>query len=251
MLYGGTISDAFIGSDTKGSVNNATSEVTSSSGGDCDLKVTNYYGSSKRSEVYGDVNITISACSNSQVENVYGGSYDAQIHGNITMTITSGILKNVYGGNDRLGSIGGNITINIEEADACQPIIIQNLYGGGYNAPYPGEGAKRITNEKDESGHYTGAGVSYNSETGTYTGLTYADVTSGDITINVKSCTRIDNIYGGGLGSNAIVTGNTRVNVNMAKGAWAGASESVRLYWRNHSQHSVGRRLHRKSLYGR
>ena len=222
VLYGGTISDAFIGSDTKGSVNNATSEVTSSSGGDCDLKVTNYYGSSKRSDVYGDVNITISACSNSQVENVYGGSYDAQIHGNITMTITSGILKNVYGGNDRLGSIGGNITINIEEADACQPIIIQNLYGGGYNAPYPGEGAKKITNEKDESGHYTGAGVSYNSETGTYTGLTYADVTSGDITINVKSCTRIDNIYGGGLGSNAIVTGNTRVNVNMAKGAWAG-----------------------------
>lgn len=221
VLKGGTISDAFIGSDTKGTVQNASANVTSEKeGGDCTLKVTNFYGSSKRSDVYGDVYITVSACSDSQVENVYGGSYDAKIHGNITMTITSGILKNVYGGNDRLGSIGGDITINIEEADACQPIIIQNLYGGGYNAPYPGETAQRITNAKDPvTGYYVGAERSGDVYTGK--GFAYADVNSGNITINIRSCTRIDNIFGGGKGANASVTGNTRINVNMAKGAWA------------------------------
>ncbi len=220
VLKGGNISDAFIGSDTKGTIQNAAANVTTESGGDCNLKLTNFYGSSKRAPVYGDVDVKISACSQDDIENVYGGSYDAQIHGNITMTVTSGILKNVFGGNDRLGSIGGNITMNIEEADECKPIIIQNIYGGGFDAPYPGEGAKRITNEKDGSGHYTGTGVTYDENTGTYTGLTYADVTSGKITINIKSCTRIDNIFGGGLGEKATVTGETEINVNMKKGVW-------------------------------
>ena len=220
VLKGGNISDAFIGSDTKGTIQNAAANVTTESGGDCNLKLTNFYGSSKRAPVYGDVDVKISACSQDDIENVYGGSYDAQIYGNITMTVTSGILKNVFGGNDRLGSIGGNITMNIEEADECKPIIIQNIYGGGFDAPYPGEGAKRITNEKDGSGHYTGTGVTYDENTGTYTGLTYADVTSGKITINIKSCTRIDNIFGGGLGEKATVTGETEINVNMIKGVW-------------------------------
>ena len=220
VLKGGTISDAFIGSDTKGTVENAEANVTTEAGGDCTLKLTNFYGSSKRAPVYGDVNIKISACSQDNIENVYGGSYDAQIYGSITMTVTSGILKNVFGGNDRLGSIGGDITINIEEADDCKPIIIQNLYGAGFNAPYPGAGAKRITNEKDGSGHYTGEGVTYDPEKGTYTGLSYEDVESGKITIYIKSCTRIDNIYGGGLGTTAIVTGDTEVNINMIKGSW-------------------------------
>ena len=212
-LYGGTISDAFIGSDTKGTVYNATGDVSKPTTGDgeCALKLTNYYGSSKRAEVYGDVSFKIDACSNSEIENVYAGSYDAQIHGSITMTVTSGILKNVFGGNDRLGSIGGDITINIEEADACKPIIIQNLYGGGFNAPYPGEGATKLKDGGDPLNHddYTKA------------------VTSGKITINLKSFTRIDNIYGGGKGYNATVAGATEININMAKGAWAGQVRPV------------------------
>lgn len=209
VLKGGNISDAFIGSDTKGSVLNATANVDTSTGGDCKLKLTNFYGSSKRSDVFGDVNINVSSCSDDDIQNVYGGSYDAQIHGNITMTVTSGILKNVFGGNDRLGSIGGNITINIDEEDDCKPIIIQNLYGGGFNAPYPGAGATK----------YTGPANPTDSQKEDVTNFT--SVTSGKITINVKSCTRIDNIFGGGVGETAVVTGETEVNVNMIKGSWA------------------------------
>jgi hypothetical protein len=206
VLKGGNISDAFIGSDTKGSVANPSANVISDTGGDCKLKLTNFYGSSKRADVFGDVNVKISTCSKDDIENVYAGSYDAQIHGNITMTVTSGILKNVYGGNDRLGSIGGNIFLNIEEADECRPIIIQNLYGGGFNAPYPGEGATKLKAGGNPNNHDD-----------------YDDpVTSGKITINVKSCTRIDNIFGGGFGENAVVTGETEINVNMKNGTWAG-----------------------------
>lgn len=222
VLKGGTISDAFIGSDTKGTIQNADAEVVTETGGDCNLKLTNLYGSSRRADVFGDVDIKISACSQDDIENIYGGSYDAQIHGRIKMTVTSGILKNVFGGNDRLGSIGGDIEMNIEEADECKPIIIQNLYGGGFNAPYPGEGASRITNEylgvdSDGKPLYKDA---VRDAQGNWSGLVFADVLRGKITINIKSCTRIDNIYGGGFGENAVVTGETEVNVNMKKGAW-------------------------------
>ncbi|MBO4463228.1 MAG: chitobiase/beta-hexosaminidase C-terminal domain-containing protein [Prevotella sp.] len=211
ILKGGNISDAFIGSDTKGAVlNDATGKVATETGGDCKLKLTNFYGSSKRSDVFGDVNINVSSCSDDDIQNVYGGSYDAQIHGNITMTVTSGILKNVFGGNDRLGSIGGDITINIDEADACKPIIIQNLYGGGFNAPYPGVGASKYT------------GPANPTEEQKKNPAYFTAVDRGTITINVKSCTRIDNIYGGGVGETAVVTGGTEVNVNMIRGSWAG-----------------------------
>ena len=36
-------------------------------------------------------------------------------------------------------------------------------------------------------------------------------------TLNIKSCTRIDTIYGGG--NNATVEGDTHVNINMVKGS--------------------------------
>ena len=205
-MKGGTIHDAFIGSDTKGSVANSNANVTTTEGGECPLKLTNFYGASKRAPVNGDVNIRLSACSsNDNITNVFAGSYDAQVRGNITMTVTSGIFENVFGGNDREGYIGGDITINIEEVEDCKPIIIHNLYGGGYDAAYPGTGAKK----------YKGSGSTDDPDS-------FTDVESGNITINVKSCTRIDNIYGGGFGSKAEVTGNTKVNIQMMKGAWAG-----------------------------
>ena len=209
LLKAGTIHDAFLGSDTKGTVDNSTADVTTGDGGDCDyLKLTNFYGASKRAPVDGDVKIRLSACgAQSNITNVFAGSYDAQVRGDITLNVTSGVFENVFGGNDREGYIGGNITINIEEVEDCKPIIIHNLYGGGYDAAYPGNNAKRV--KRDENGDII-------------TPHEYVDFGTGKITINVKSCTRIDKIHGGGFGSKAEVTGDTEVNVNMLKGAWAG-----------------------------
>ena len=189
---GGKIGAVFGGSDANG--NCLSTSVTQGKQGDCDLVITRMYGAGNEADVTGDVNIVISGCTGgtTQIEYICGGSYNAHITGNVILTITSGFFKSVYGGNESSGGIGGNITVNIEETDDCKPIIIENLVGGGNMAPYPGT-------DKD--------------------GVTISG-TNKKVTVNVKSATRINNIYGGGFESE--VNGDTEVNINMRKGHWAG-----------------------------
>ena len=189
---GGKIGAVFGGSDAKGNCGSIVIDK-SQTNQNCPLRLLRLYGAGNEADV-DNVNIIISGCSggeNAEIEYVYGGSYNANVANDVNLTITAGKFKNIYGGNDRTGSIGGNITVNIEETDNCMPITIQNLLGGGYQAPYPG--TKRDGTEI---------------------------TTPGRITVNVKSATRIDNIYGGSF--KADVNGNTEVNINMTKGYWAG-----------------------------
>ena len=189
---GGKIGAVFGGSDAKGNCGSIVIDK-SQTNKDCPLRLLRLYGAGNEADV-DEVNIIISGCSggdNAEIEYVYGGSYNANVEHDVKLTITAGKFKNIYGGNDRTGSIGGNIIVNIEETDNCMPITIQNLLGGGYQAPYPG--TKRNGTEI---------------------------TTPGKITVNVKSATRIDNIYGGSF--KADVNGDTEVNINMTKGWWAG-----------------------------
>ncbi len=188
---GGHIGQVFGGSDAKGDILGSPHIDTSSGGGECPLVLTRIFGAGNEADVAGDVNIILSGCSSDSVQYVHGGSYNAHISGNVNLTITSGVYTNVFGGNDARGSIGGSITVNIEETDECEkPIIIRNLVGGGNEAAYPG--IKRNGTEYE---------------------------TPGNITVNVKSATRIDNVFGGGFKSD--VKGNTTVNINMTKGSKA------------------------------
>ena len=186
-LHGGTIHWAFGGSNRLGDCTGDIYYRTLADNTDCPLKITTLYGAGQNADLNGSLNLVIKCPSNasdSYIENVYGGSLNARISGSITMTIIGGIYENVYGGNDQSGSIGGPITINIQETDNCQPLIIKNLYGGGDHAPYPQDNGS-----------------------------------NGLITINAKSFTRIGSIFGGSHEAN--VYGNTRVNINTVKGVWA------------------------------
>jgi len=200
---GGKIGQVFGGSDAKGVCGSTTVDLARQDESTCPLVLTRIYGAGNEADVATDVNMIISGCTsgaqtiggetvNTQIEYVYGGSYNAHIAGDVNLTISSGIFKYVYGGNDRTGSIGGNITVNIEERDDCNPIIIESLLGGGNEAPYPG--TKRDGTEI---------------------------ITPGKITVNVKSATYIGEVYGGSF--KADVNGDTEVNINMTKGRWAGA----------------------------
>ena len=202
LLKGGTIGQAFGGSDSRGTVGG--SNIRQATGGLCPLRLVNLYGAGNGEEASsaGDINIEVSGCGeNNEIQNVFGGSYKANITGSVTLTIKSGIFTSVYGGNDRMGSIGGNITVNIEETDNCdKPIIIQNLYGGCYQTAYPGE-----SNQDTHAPAHDKDGNAF---------------TRGKITVNVKSATRIDRIFGGS--ERGDVTGDTEVNINMTKGSMSG-----------------------------
>ncbi len=195
---GGKIGQVFGGGDSKGSCGSTAPVIPEQGTGTCPLWITRLYGAGNAGDV-SHVNIILAACSGNAIEYVHGGSYNAHVLGDINLTITSGILKNVYGGNDSEGGIEGNITVNIEETDGCNPIIIQNLVGGGNEAAYPGT-LKSGGVETPINRH-------------------------GKITVNVKSATRIDNIYGGSF--NAEADADTEININMMKGNKAGMTVEI------------------------
>jgi len=123
----------------------------------------------------------------------YGGAEAANIEGNVTLSITNGNFDRVFGGNNISGTIGGTITVNVEET-GCKPIIIGQLYGGGNQAPY-----------------------------------TAPDGVTGP-TINARSFTSIGDVFGGGYGKTAVVTGNTTVNINVCQGKFSTPDESMASY---------------------
>jgi hypothetical protein len=68
------------------------------------------------------------------MEEIFGGAKNADVYADVKLTITNGShFKRVFGGNNTSGAIAGTITVEIKES-GCEPIIIEELYAGGYLA---------------------------------------------------------------------------------------------------------------------
>lgn len=146
---------------------------------DCELNIDGIYGGGN--EAYMDGNSGIQLGCITYLKEIYGGARNADVGGDINLTITSGHFDRVFGGNNLGGLVKGSITVNIEET-GCNPITIGELYGCGNKAAYTTPGDRHPT-------------------------------------INIRSFTSIGNVFGGGLGEEAVVTGNPTININVAKGA--------------------------------
>ncbi len=179
QLLGGTIHSAFGGSNTKGNIRNEAKVYLDEAFDDCPLHIDEVYGGGNVALMAGDAQIELGCIT--YLKEIYGGAKDADFGGNIVLTITSGHFDRIFGGNNLGGNIGGTITVNIEET-GCHPITIGELYGCGNQAAYTTPSGKT------------------------------------DPTINVKSFTSIGRIFGGGLGEDAVVTGNPTVNINEVVG---------------------------------
>ena len=194
-IYGGTIHAIYGGSNTKGNVREVAlamlEEIKQDENPVCPMAVDEAYGGGKSADMDGKAILNLGCIPG--LTNVYGGARAATVNNDVELNITNGTYQNVFGGNNESGKINGSITVNIEET-GCRPIHITNLYGGGNKAAYPGEGA------------------------------TVADAKK-KIQVNVKSCTSIGNVFGGGLGTTAIVTGTTEVNINQVEGKFSTSRE--------------------------
>ena len=179
-FYGGRVHRVFGGSNTKGNVR-ITAVTMLEDEELCDFKVDEAYGGGKSAPMDGATQLLMSCIPGLKV--AYGGAEEANVLGNVTLNITNGEFDRVFGGNNVSGSIGGTITVNVEET-GCRPVIIGQLYGGGNQAPY--------TAPAGEPGP----------------------------TVNVRSFTSIGEVYGGGYGKTATVTGNTTVNINECEGKY-------------------------------
>ena len=182
-LRGGTIHKAFGGSNTKGNVRtSATVDLNEPDPNDCPLRIEEVYGAGNEADQDGTSNINLGCIS--FLSEIYGGAKNADVNNDIVLTIQSGRFDRVFGGNNLGGNISGTITVNIEEM-GCHPIVIGQLFGGGNQAAYKAPDGKPGP------------------------------------TVNVKSFTSIGEIYGGGFGNSADITGNTFVNINEHKGKFA------------------------------
>ena len=178
-IYGGTIHRVFGGSNTKGNVRVTAVTVLDSQDDQCELALDEAYGGGKSAPMDAEAKLLMACIP--KLKAAYGGAQDADIQDNVALTITNGTFDRVFGGNNVSGSIHGTITINIEET-GCKPVVIGQLYGGGNQAPY--------TAPTGEHGP----------------------------TLNVKSFTSIGEVFGGGYGETAVVTGDPYININVGDG---------------------------------
>lgn len=200
-VFGGTVNNIFGGSNTLGYIRtHANVIIPEVEDGDCDLNVGNVHAGGNKAEMFCGGSMTL-ACSEG-VEAIYAGSNSAHIHGDIVLNITSGTYGSVFGGNNTSGNIYGSITINIDET-GCWPIMIDKLYGCGNKAAYSVYGYEVAEPRLPK----TSGEKIYN-----------------DPVINIVSCTRINNIFGGGKGLTATVYGSPTVNINPITGRYAGKS---------------------------
>ena len=154
MLYGGTIHEAFGGSNEKGTISGSV-YINTDTNADCDLDVGKLYGAGKNADIEGDL-IIVLGCKTKRTEEVYGGAENANVKGNVELTITSGEFGKVFGGNNQSGAIFGHIKLNIEET-GCTPIIIDELYLGGNQAAYSVYGYYKGQYYQNEGNYYLDA----------------------------------------------------------------------------------------------
>ena len=223
QLMAGTVNYVYGGSNTKGDIRGGSSittvEKTNEPGCCADLSVKEIYGGGKSADMEGGAEIVLGCMPDDWIGEIYAGAQQADIGHDVSLTITSGKFERVFGGNNVSGNISGYVEVNIEENPECStPIIIGELYGGGNMASYT----------IDEA--YTRNNPNYPSPR-----------------VNVRSFTSIGTIYGGGLGTGAVVNANPMVNINvgMVRGGgqnYAGADKAgtldVKLY--PHVKNKIG-----------
>lgn len=208
-LKGGNVLEVFGGSNSRGIVANGTNVYVSNEIEGCPLSIEHVYGAGRNAGMRGKANIVLGCQPTTIIEDIYGGAENADIEGDIELTITSGHFKKVFGGNKSGGAIKGSIRLNIEETNNCTaPLIIDQLFGCGNEAPYSvygykSDGTARTSMSDGEAAVPTGA-TQYSDD------QWYADPE-----LHIISFTKIGQVFGGGLGEPAKVYGNPQVFINQ------------------------------------
>ena len=215
-VNGGYIHSVYGGSNKKGNIRREAL-LTVQQVGDCPLITDKTYAGSKEALIDAETN-TVLDCVREGNE-FYGGSQNADILNDVHVRITNGHYTKVFGGNEKAGTITGSITIDIEE-NGCTPIEIDELYAGGYLAPYSVYGYAPDAEpavDKDGNPITDKEGHQLMQRRPLKKGDPGALATpSRDPQINIISATRIGKVYGGGY--QADVVGSPHINVNMTTG---------------------------------
>ncbi len=203
--YGGIFGGGNIKSDIFGTAKLFIDEkaCTATDATKCDFSAGEVYGAGNKAKISGTIDFSL-GCIHGKIDEIYGGAKEADIDNDVVLNITSGKFGSVFGGNNLGGTITGTITVNVQHT-GCEPIEIENLFGGGNLADYTVP-----TSSTDKNF------PRINIKT---CGLSSPDwVNDGK---NQFHCLKIGTIYGAGKGENGNdkgkVTGNPTINVNAGE----------------------------------
>lgn len=232
LMIGGYIHEAYGGSNEKGKIHgsvhiNADAKDLAC---DCVLELESFYTAGNNADVDGDAIAVVDCMPDKVTPEIYGGAKNANVKGNVELTIRGGTFGKVFGGNNQSGAIFGHIILNIEETNPdCSPIIIDELYGCGNMAAYSVYGYYQDGTDENGYPKYVPRTSANDHVPVTFEGKPHTNPNAvankyqyDDPVLNIISCTRIGKVFGGGLGSGAVVYGNPTVNINQVKGVWAG-----------------------------
>lgn len=183
-VTGGTINQVFGGSNSMGTIGGTINVDIDRGVGACPMVISEVYGGGNyAASNAGTINIGCTGDdAREYIDYVYGGANRADVTGDITLNITGGRINNAFGGNNNSGTIDGDITVNVEWATpACGDNHLGNVYGAGNLA-------------------------------------SYSQKTAGHPAVNIKNGTAA-NVFGGGKGLSAVVTGNPVVTIGDANGS--------------------------------
>lgn len=181
-IHGGTVGKAFAGSNSKGTI---TGEqlVTIVKTGDAlaELHVAEVYGGGNQAD--GKAGTFDIGCTGGETEGIgdlFGGAREAEITGDIAFTIEGGKIGRIFGGNNVSGNVAGSITVNIAENTTKYDcgLNVGYVYGGGQDAAY--------------------------------TPATLVDYPA----VNIIGGNIAHDVFGGGLGTTAVVTSNPTVTIS-------------------------------------
>ena len=165
-----------------GGGNEAEITVTPTVNLDCSVNVIKLFGGAKKANFSGNINLVVDG---GHYHQVFGGNnISGTITGDVTVTFNGGYADEVYGGNNEGGTITGKITVNIDSTNVTctERFHVGDVYGGGNMASYSAPAAPNNN---------------------------YPEV-------NIKNGTIRNNVFGGGYGSAAVVTGNPIVTVGVS-----------------------------------
>lgn len=217
-IQGGYYTAVFGASNTSGTITGTKTvniNKTSPCADEQEELIGTLFGGANLADASGDASLTI-ACGAGKFGDVYGGCNLANITGNLTLTIEGGTFNNVYGGSkgdlaslgsghtDKPANITGNVTLNLNGGSMV------NAFGGSnINGNITGS----ITVNVEANQEYCGLNITNVYGAGNLTAYTPNDASTVHPEVNIKSGAISGNVFGGGLGSTAVVTANPKVTV--------------------------------------
>lgn len=218
-IHGGEIGAAFGGSNERGTINGgirvdvdyqpetATPPTCVAAYTQCPMLIGELYGGGNKAPIVtstdGWIIPVVTIACEAKIGMLFGGAKAADYGGDINLVVDGGTFEKVFGGNNQGGTIGGSVNVTFNGGSA------KEVYGGC-----------------NESGTINGSiTVNIDSTNTTCTPRFYVENVygggnlakyTGNPAVNIKNGTVQQNVYGGGFGSTAIVTGTPVVTVGVS-----------------------------------